>query len=379
MSLKRVLVVHPYGLGDFLFVTPVLRALRLIPSVEKVDLLLGSRTSDVARANPHVDEIFVADKGRYQKQGRIQTLREVTALGRQLCARHYDLMLDYSLRSEYALAGRLFLGIPRTAGFDYKRRGFFHTVRYALPDGFSGRPAVEIYCDLAERAGIRVEDRWLELYISAAAQASAQQKWQAKTNRTDAGRFLFVSPGGGESWGKDAHFKQWPVPFFAELCTRISKTGGLDGVVILGAPGEKELAASLAQKLSMPCFNFAGELSVLESAALLERAALFLGNDGGLVHMAHALRVPLIAFYGPVDPAVYGPWPPSTQALAVYKQGLECRPCYARFRYNSVCEKRECLQELMPGDVWQQLSAKRWLEKVRGRIESREQSTENRK
>ena len=38
MTLKRVLVVHPYGIGDFLFVTPVLRALRLIPSVEKVDL-----------------------------------------------------------------------------------------------------------------------------------------------------------------------------------------------------------------------------------------------------------------------------------------------------------------------------------------------------
>lgn len=364
MTLKRVLIVHPYGLGDFLFLTPVLRALRLIPSVEKVDLLLGSRTSEVARANPHVDEIFVVDKGRLQKQGRMQTFREIAALGRELHSRHYDLMLDYSLRSEYAILSRLFLGIPRTAGFNYKRRGFFHTIRFPLPEGFSQKPAVDIYCGLAERAGIRTDDHWMELYVSDSARLEALKKWQTKTGRKEPGRFLFVSPGGGESWGKDAHFKQWPVTFFAELCKRLCAVGGFEGVVILGSPGEKELAATLAEKISVPCLNFSGELSILESAALLERAALFVGNDGGLVHMAHALRVPLIAFYGPVDPAVYGPTPASPRALAVYKKDLACRPCYARFRYNSACEKRECLQELTPDEAWQQIEEGRFLKNI---------------
>jgi len=364
MTLKRVLVVHPYGIGDFLFVTPVLRALRLIPTIEKVDLLLGSRTSEVARENPHVDEIFVVDKGRYQKQNRWQTFREVAALGLELRSRRYDLLLDYSLRSEYAFLSRLFLGIPRTAGFNYKRRGFFHTIRFPLPEGFSQRPAVDIYCGLAERAGVRAQDRWLELYLSDSARSGALQKWQTKTGRKDLGRFLFVSPGGGESWGKDAHFKQWPAPFFAELCGRLCAAGGFEGVVILGSPGEKELAAELSAKLSVPFFNFSGELSILESAAVLEQAALFLGNDGGLIHMAHALRVPLIAFYGPVDPAVYGPAPASPRAFAVYKKDLACRPCYKRFRYNSACEKRECLQELTPNEVWGQIEASGCLERV---------------
>ncbi len=251
MTLKRVLVVHPYGLGDFLFVTPVLRALRLIPTIEKVDLLLGSRTSEVARENPHVDEIFVVDKGRYQKQNRWQTFREVAALGLELRSRRYDLLLDYSLRSEYAFLSRLFLGIPRTAGFNYKRRGFFHTIRFPLPEGFSQRPAVDIYCGLAERAGVRTQDRWLELYLSDSARSGALQKWQAKTGRKDLGRFLFVSPGGGESWGKDAHFKQWPAPFFAELCGRLCAAGGFEGVVILGSPGRKNSRPSCQR--NSPC------------------------------------------------------------------------------------------------------------------------------
>ena len=365
-SLKRVLAVHPYGIGDFLFLTPVLRALRLVPSVEKVDLLLGSRTSDAARENPHVDEIFVADKGRYQSQSGRQTAREIYRLGKELRSRKYDLLLDYSLRGEYAFFARVFLGIPKTAGFDYKRRGWLHTVRFPLPQGFSGRPVVDSYSELAERAGIPVDDRWLEFYIPESARRAAFEKWRQKTGLSGPGRFLFVSPGGGESWGKDAHFKQWPVPFFAELCSRLLCAGSFDGVAILGSPGEKELAAGLAQKLDKPCHDFSGELGLLESAALLERAALFLANDGGLVHMAHALRVPLIAFYGPVDPAVYGPWPSSPQALAVYKKDLSCRPCYVRFRYNSACPGRECLQDLTPDEAWRQIAEKGFLKDVLG-------------
>lgn len=364
MTLKRVLVVHPYGIGDFLFVTPVLRALRLIPSVEKVDLLLGSRTAEVAAENPHVDEIFIADKGRYQRQGRLQTFREVSALGRELRAKHYDLMIDYSMRSEYAVLARLFLGIPSTAGFNYKGRGLYHSIRMPLPEGFHGKPAVDIYCGLAERAGIRTEGRWLELYIRGQARDEAAQKWKLKTGRSNFGRFLFISPGGGESWGKDAHFKQWPAPFFAELCSRLCSAGRFDGAVILGSPGEKKLAAGLSEKLSVPFFDFSGELTILESAALLEQAALFMGNDGGLVHMAHALRVPLVAFYGPVDPSVYGPSPASSQALTIYKKDLKCRPCYVRFRYNSACAKRECLQELTPDEAWRQIQESGCLDNV---------------
>ena len=44
----------------------------------------------------------------------------------------------------------------------------------------------------------------------------------------------------------------------------------------------------------------AGETSLAETAAILEMSSLFIGNDGGLVHLARALEVPLAAFYGPV-------------------------------------------------------------------------------
>ncbi|MBI3306401.1 MAG: glycosyltransferase family 9 protein [Candidatus Omnitrophica bacterium] len=353
--LRRVLVVQPYGIGDLLFVTPVLRALRLCPSVEKVDLLLGSRTDVVVSQNPHVDEIFSVDKDLFHRQGKMQTFRDVLALGKKLRANHYDLLLDYSLRGEYAFFGQFSLGIPKRVGFNYKRRGFFQTQRLSIPKGFSGRHVADYFCDLAELAGIPVEDRFLEFY---------PDRKNIKHIQIPFEKYMVMSPGGGESWGKDAHFKRWPPRFFAELGNGLIAKNFAQGIVLLGSPSEKELSQELRRNLHVPCLDLTGEISLSDGAALIERAELFAGNDGGLMHLAHALQTPLIAFYGPVDPAVYGPYPASEKALVIVKENLDCRPCYQKFRYNSACVGRECLQDLTPAEVFQFLERKHFIEQI---------------
>jgi len=356
-SIRRVLVVQPYGIGDLLFVTPVLRALRLIPTVEKVDLLLGSRTEAVVRHNPHVDEIFSIDKDLFHRRSGFQNLTEMISLGGRLRKERYDLLLDYSLRGEYAFFSQWFLRIPHRAGFDYKRRGFFHNLRIPIPQGFKDHHVVDYVCGLAEAAGVPVEDRFLEFYLSSFDREEAKRFLEQK-GVSPLSRFLIASPGGGESWGKDAHFKRWPVHFFAQLINQLARAGEFQHVLVLGSQGERELGDDLAGRLSMPCLNLAGEMNLPQAAALIEKAALFIGNDGGLVHLAHALCVPLVAFYGPVDPQVYGPYPASPQATAIFKKDLFCRPCYQRFRYNSACVGRECLQDLTPDEVWETLKSK---------------------
>jgi heptosyltransferase-2 len=362
-SLRRVLIVQPYGIGDLLFLTPVFRALRLIPSVESVDLLLGSRTDSVVRTNPHIDKIYIVDKDHYHRLKKHEVFRETLQLGRELAARRYDLMLDYSLRGEYAFFAQFFLGIPKRAGFAYKDRAFFHNIRVPLPEGFAGRHVADYACSLAEKAGIRVEDRFLEFYPSPrdteAAAVILKERFQTLPKN-----LLVISPGGGESWGKDAHFKRWPARFFADFVNRLGPRAEFDAVAVLGSRGEKELGDEITKELSMPSVNLAGEISFETAAALLGKAALFVGNDGGLVHLASALHRPVIAFYGPVDPAVYGPYPERPDAAAVYQEGLECRPCYKRFRYKGDCATRECLQNLTPAAALDFLDRRGFFEKI---------------
>lgn len=360
---RRVLIVEPYGIGDLLFLTPVLRALRLVPTVEKVDLILGSRTEAVVRSNPHVDEIFSIDKDLFHRRSRLQNFQEVRRLTKVLKKNRYDLMLDYSQRPEYGFWARFFLGIAVRAGFDYARRGTFLTHRVPLPEGFWGRHVVDFYCEVAQKAGIPVDDRDLEFYVQDEERDAAQVCLEAQGFAVP--RYAVVAPGGGESWGKDAHFKRWPVRFFAQLIQKLKSRLAIPGVVILGSTGERELAGELASRIDLPSVNLAGDCSLNLTAALIERSSLFIGNDGGLVHLARALQIPVIAFYGPVPPEVYGPYPPSPEAVAIFKQDLECRPCYRKFRYKSDCEHRNCLQALEPEEAFAQIQNSGFLNELK--------------
>ena len=203
-------------------------------------------------------------------------------------------------------------------------------------------------------AGIPVEDRFLEFYISPEDEVKTDAIIQKQFGSSHP-RILVVSPGGGESWGKDAHFKRWPGPFFANLIKKIKTPFQIEAAVILGSEREKEIGEGLVRLLDLPSANLAGKVSILEACALLEKSVLFMGNDGGLAHLARAARIPLIAFYGPVDPQVYGPYPSSPEAVAVFKESLECRPCYKEFRYQSDCPHRNCLQDLTPEEVFEKI------------------------
>lgn len=361
---RRVLVVQPYGIGDLLFITPVLRALRLLPGIERVDLLLGSRTEAVVRSNPHVDDLMVIDKDRMHARGFGENLRDMMQLASRLRARRYDLMLDYSLRGEYAFWGRTAFGIPRTAGFNYKRRGFFHTIRAPLPEGFAGKHVVDFNCDLAERARIPVRDRWLEFYLTPKERLESDEAL-ARAGLGAGSNFIVVSPGGGESWGKDAHFKRWPPAFFAKFLARVVPAIGAEMLVVLGSAKEKELADQVIRESGLRGVNLAGAVPLAAAVRAAERGRLFVGNDGGLLHVASARRRPVIGFYGPVDPAVYGPYPKRASNAAVFKEGLECRPCYRKFRYHSACEHRDCLNKLDPDDVFSDLANRGFFDSMR--------------
>jgi heptosyltransferase-2 len=343
-SIRRVLVVQPYGIGDALFTTPLLRALRTLPTVERVDLLLGSRTEAVFRNNPHVDRIYSIDKDQWHAAGKRRALKELLALFRSFDG-PYDLLIDCSLQREYGFYGQFLLRIPRRIGFGYKNRGIFLTDRLPLPDGFEGAHVIDFYCDLGKLIGLEIKERFLEFYLTEKEMEEGRRR----------GEYLVVAPGGGESWGKDAFFKRWPISHFKEMLSLLKDRVDFQEVLVIGSRAERELGEALTEGSEIPTENLCGKLSLGACAALLEGAALFLANDGGLVHLAHALHTPLVALYGPVDPKVYGPYPASPRAVSVVKENLPCQPCYFRFRYNSLCPDRECLTALEPREVLEKL------------------------
>ena len=336
--------------------TPAIRALRE-GGVEQIDLVLGSRTRELFEHHPFVREIFTVDRDRLASQPRGRTLRELAVLLGRLRKNRYDLFFDFSLQRHYAFLAFLVLNIPKRIGFDYKNRGFFLTDKLRLPHAFAEKHVAEYHLDLIRQAGFSPASTRFEFHLADTDDQNADKTLQALSmNKTYA--FLVAGPGGGESWGKDARLKRWPTAYFAELIRKIlADPAGpkLKKVLILGGQAERSLGDALAASLAGIGVNFCGELPLRTSAALIKRAALVVANDGGLVHIASAFGTPTVAFYGPVDPNVYGPYPASRTALAVVNDGPECRPCYQNFRYNSACQHVDCLNTLTPEKVWHRI------------------------
>jgi heptosyltransferase-1 len=113
-----------------------------------------------------------------------------------------------------------------------------------------------------------------------------------------AGALAMINPGAG--WGA----KQWPAERYGEVA-RVLASDGMIPLINFG-PGEEELAnqvvaASGSKAVAISC-------SLGELIALTRRARLFIGGDTGPLHLAAALQVPVVAIFGPTDPARNGPY-----------------------------------------------------------------------
>ena len=182
-----------------------------------------------------------------------------------------------------------------------------------------------------------------------------------KDNNIDKSKSVIaIAPGGGASWGKEAYLKYWPAESYKALIHKILDKYKAT-VIILGDSSDKELfirhcepaTKSMAGEACLPArqaisnlIDLRGQTTLGQSAALINKADLFIGNDGGLLHMAVGMNKKTVSFFGPVDPLVYGPYPPDEKQHIVLRRDLECSPCYQKFRLNPCLRNRECLKKI---------------------------------
>ncbi|OGX06307.1 MAG: hypothetical protein A3G87_07535 [Omnitrophica bacterium RIFCSPLOWO2_12_FULL_50_11] len=368
--LKRVLIVHPFGIGDALFITPSIRALKE-HGVAEIDLLLGSRTKELFQFHPLVRRIFVWDKSHVRGFGnRLRRIRNVAVMFRTLWSNRYQVLIDCSLAHQYAFFGWILWWIPVRLGFNFRRRGIFLTHKVELPEAFKNKPVPEYYLDLLAFFGVKRVPTRLELFLSAADTKEAEIILN-RVGMTGTEPYFVVAPAGGDSWGKDARLKRWPPSHFASLVGMLRSEFGaqFERVLILGGAHEKSIGDQLLEKLNgFEAYNLCGAAPIRTTAALIQKASFLLGNDSGLVHIAHTLGTPVIALYGPVNPLVYGPYPKSQTALTITNTGPECRPCYRKMRYQADCVGIECLTELEPEQVLDRIRAESFFEQTRLKV-----------
>jgi ADP-heptose:LPS heptosyltransferase len=115
------------------------------------------------------------------------------------------------------------------------------------------------------------------------------------------------------------HRKVWPAERFIELALSLTAPGGSlpgAGIAILGGPGDQERSMATPVLTALPqALDLVGKLDLPEVAAVLARAAMFIGNDSGLMHLAAAAGAPTLGLFGPTPSDEYGPAGPKASAV----------------------------------------------------------------
>ncbi len=287
----RILVFRLCCLGDTLMMTPLLAALDAAYPEARITYAVGKWSAAGLVGNPHVDAILrLPDRPSWREWARV--------VGR-LRRGHFDLALVPERSPLPALAITL-AGIPRRVGLDSAGRGFALTDRVPIRDV---RHETDLALDLARALGLAASDRHSHYRPSDAAVA----RIAALLAERDAPQpLIVVHPGGGANPGVTMDAKRWPPERFAGVADALREQRG-GTIALVGAESDRRLVAATRAALRADALDLCGALSLDELGALCARAALYVGNDAGTTHLAEACGAPVVAIFGPTDPAQYGP------------------------------------------------------------------------
>jgi len=349
-KMMRYLIINPFGIGDVLFTTPVVRAIKESAKDTFLGYWCNVRVEEILISNPHIDRIFALSRGDLKSLFATSWAKGMNALldlGGSIKKEHFDIAIDFSLDHRYAVFC-LLLGIRRRVGYDFKKRGCFLSERIPF-SGYKDKHVVEYYLDLLKTLGIDSKGKHMELYTGQQSEIWADDFLESH-NIKKSDLTIGVAPAGGLSWGKNAYLKYWPKENFAEVSDRLIEDVEAK-VVFLGDENDTVWINEIVSLMRNKAVNASGCTSLGSLAALISKCNLLIANDGGPLHMATALGVKSVSLFGPTDEKVYGPYPESDKHIVISGR-VTCRPCYNNFRIKECARENRCLREIEVDEVY---------------------------
>lgn len=330
----RILVVVTIPLGDTLFASPAIRALRArYPRAHIAALALPSNAA-ILRRYVEVDEVLV-----WQYHSRWPTPLDFFRLALTLRSHRFDVCIEMT---PIATVFTRLAGIPTRVGLGF--RPFWWLLPDRAPD-WKQRHAVHHYGELVRPLGVRLSNVKPRLVLTDTDRAGALE-FLREHGVCDDHRLVTLHP------GASTRLKRWGADRFAELADRLQEHHGLRVVVVGGKSDAVIVHAMLHAMRSVPIVA-AGRLGILQTAAIQERAAFHVGNDSGPLHLAAAVGTPTVGLFGPTNVSNFRPI--GRGGVALHKP-KPCSPCTHFIGGSPVlskplCRTCACLDELSVDEV----------------------------
>jgi 3-deoxy-D-manno-octulosonic-acid transferase/heptosyltransferase-1 len=332
----KILIVKLSAVGDVIHTLPSLAALRRRFPRAHISWVVEEAASDLLRNHPCLDELIISGRKRWikeLKEGKYsKVLKEAGRFISDLRSRRYDLVIDFHGLFKSAVLAWL-SGASRRLGYDSMQElsGLFYTEK--IPEDLS-RHAVDRYLDFPRHLGADVKQPEFFLDISAPQHRHIDHLFEEFHL---SGQENLVAINTVALWDT----KLWDDEKFARLGDRISRELKAAVVFTGSDPAPME---NILSRMTAPAFNFGGRTSLRELAHLYQRARLLITTDSGPMHLAAAVGTPVVALFGPTDPARTGPYGKGHRVL---RKGLECSPCLRKS-----CKTRICMHNISVDEVF---------------------------
>lgn len=287
---KNILIIKMSSLGDIIHALPSLYVLRKTYPDARITWAVHPAFAGILPGKPWVDEVYLVDRKKIKKLSYLKQVHH------DLKSRHFDLVIDLQMIAKSALIS-LISGCSRRIGYWDAREGSF-LVNHPIKGPHQHGHIIEQLLDVMRYLGCTVDSIEFPFRDLTESTLTITEKLHAKGIHSP---YVMLVPGTrGEQ-------KKWPVSHYIELARKLSAAN--IACVVSGVPSEKDMADAIVDGAASPLVvSLAGETTLLELAALEKMAAMHVSSDTGPLHIANAMKTPIIALFGPTLPERSGPY-----------------------------------------------------------------------
>ena len=279
----RVLVVSTTGMGDCLWGTPGIRALKKTFPEVKIDLIVNWPWKPLFEVNPYLTKIF-----EYHEQWYLQPF-----LGIRLLGRYYDAIFIFHTNPNFRRILPWFRSSSIWYHQDFDWAPGSHHVKINTP--FHG---IQRRLIMLEKLGVKADGGQMEIYFNQATLDKSRQFLDAHDFSPE--KYIYLNLGAA------VESRRWMADRFTELAKRILKTTPWK-IILGGGPAEKKQSLNILNQLNSSRVVGVCSQPLIVNASIISKAGLMVTSDTGPMHIGFAMKTPIVALFGTYCPISSGP------------------------------------------------------------------------
>jgi lipopolysaccharide heptosyltransferase II len=330
---QKILIIRLSSIGDIILTTPLIRNMKKKFPESTIDFVIKSEFAELLENHPSINNLYQLEKGIKNKP--------LKKIKQQIKNEKYDLIVDLhkNFRSYYLTFRSEAKQIVRYKKFILQR---FLLVKFKINLFKKIVPIYERYFLSLNRFNIQNDELGLEIHFNNQIEQKIQNYYKDFLNYEND---LIIGIAPGASFAT----KRWTLDGFQEVVYYFIEHHKTK-IILFGNKIDRELIHSAQISNEQKILNSAGKHSISETGVLMNHCDVVLTNDSGLLHLATALKKPVVAIFGSTTEEL-GFFPSITNNIVVQNSDLKCRPCSHVGRNKCPKDHFKCLKEITSKEV----------------------------